>query len=204
MLEHSAPDIVVVGLTVLLGFVVVPVWLAMGFADYFCHRASEIERTSGTRESILHLVQFVCLGVPLTAALFLEVDGALLMLMFVFVVLHHAVAYIDVRYANATRRVLPIEQMVHSFLELLPIAALLLVSALDFAQLAAWFGKGALDFGIRLRNPALPIWYVGFVLGGALVMGLLPYLEELMRCMRADPNSRIFQHAAGHLLRPQK
>jgi hypothetical protein len=42
----------------LLMYFVLPVWLAAGFADYLCHRASHIERTSGWKESLLHLLQF--------------------------------------------------------------------------------------------------------------------------------------------------
>src|ERR1700733_11931890 len=137
MLEHSSPELVISGLTILLGFVVVPVWLFMGLADYFCHRASDIEHTTGTRESVMHLVQYTFAGLPLMAALFLRINAGVLMLMAVFVILHHAVAYMDVRYANQLRRVTPVEQMVHSFLEIIPLTALLLTSALDFAQIAA-------------------------------------------------------------------
>src|SRR6202012_1057334 len=101
------------------------------------------------------------------------------------ILLHHAIGYLDVRYANGTRRVTPIEQMVHSFLEVLPIAAFLLVCALDFGQLAALFGDGTPKFGIHLRNPALPVGYLSAVIVAALSVGLAPYGEELVRCMRA-------------------
>ena len=172
MLEHSAPDIIVAGLTVLLGFVVIPLWLAMGLADYFCHRASDIEHTSGIRESVLHLAQYFCAGLPLLAGLLFQIDAGLLVFMFVFILLHHAIAYVDVRYANATRRVTPVEQMVHSFLEVLPISAFLLVCALDFAQLGALFGDGTPEFGIHLRNPTLPVAYLASVLAAAFIIGL--------------------------------
>ena len=36
----------------LLMYFVLPLWLAAGFADYLCHRAVHIEKTSGWRESI--------------------------------------------------------------------------------------------------------------------------------------------------------
>ena len=185
-MEHSPPDLVVLGALFLLGFVVIPIWMAMGLADYFCHRTSDISRTSGTRESLMHLAQFALMGTPLTLALFFEIDAGLLLLMIVFIVLHHAVAFIDVRYANATRQVTPLEQMVHSFLEIMPIAAFLLVSALAFAQFEALFGQGdgLADFAFRLRHPALPLWYIAAVLTGAFLFNLVPYLEELLRCIR--------------------
>jgi len=187
IVEHSAPELVAFGATVLLGFVVIPVWMAMGVADYFCHRASDIAHTSGVRESLMHLVQFALVGTPLTMALFLRVDAGLLLVMLISLVLHHTVAYIDVRYANATRRVRPIEQMVHSFLEIMPITAFLLVGTIAFDQLEALFGVGEAhaDFALRLRQPPLPIWYIATVLSGAFVFNLVPYLEEFLRCLRA-------------------
>jgi len=45
------------------------------------------------------------------------------------ILLHHGIAYVDVRYADASRKVLPREQMVHSFLEILPITAYVLLAA---------------------------------------------------------------------------
>src|SRR4051812_46782566 len=64
----------------LLGFVVLPVWIAAGFADYLCHRATQISRTSGVAESILHLAQFALVGIPLTLALFLKATAGLFLL----------------------------------------------------------------------------------------------------------------------------
>jgi hypothetical protein len=187
IVEHSAPELVVFGATVLLGFVVIPVWMGTGVADYFCHRASDIAHTSGVRESLMHLVQFALVGTPLTVALFLRVDAGLLLVMLISLVLHHAVAYIDVRYANATRRVRPIEQMVHSFLEIMPIMAFLLAAIISFDQLKALFGFGntSADFAFRLRRPLPPVWYIAAVLSGAFLFNLIPYLEEFLRCLRA-------------------
>jgi hypothetical protein len=98
------------------------------------------------------------------------------------------VAFVDVRYANKTRDVYPIEQMIHSFLEILPLTALILLGCLNFDQLEPLmgFGGAAADFGLHLRSSALPIWYVATVLTSALIMGVGPYLEELLRCLMAQ------------------
>lgn len=185
-MSQDAPDLAVLGATTLLGFVVIPIWLAMGVADYACHRTSDIARTSGAQESLLHLLQFALVGIPLTMALFADIDAGLLVVMAIFVVLHHAVAFIDVRYANATRKVRPVEQMVHSFLEILPITALLLAGVTAFGQLEALFGLGREhpDFALHLRRLPLPAWYVIGVLSAALFFNFVPYLEELLRCLR--------------------
>jgi len=60
----------------ILMYFILPLWLAAGFADYLCHRAAHIELTSGVKESILHLLQFVEMGIPLLAAMFLEINAA--------------------------------------------------------------------------------------------------------------------------------
>jgi hypothetical protein len=56
----------------MLMYFVLPLWLAAGFADYLCHRAAHIEKTSGWKESILHLLQFAETAIPVLAALLLR------------------------------------------------------------------------------------------------------------------------------------
>jgi hypothetical protein len=48
--------------TVLMYFVL-PLWLAAGFADWLCHRASHSE-TTGAKESLIHLLMFAEMGAP--------------------------------------------------------------------------------------------------------------------------------------------
>src|SRR5215212_2972104 len=118
-------------LRALLMYFVLPVWLVAGFADYLCHRASHIETTSGWKESLLHLLQFAEVGVPLLAALALEINTGLIVLMIVCLVLHQATAMWDVHYASQAREIMPIEQHIHSVLEMLPLTAALMVIALN-------------------------------------------------------------------------
>ena len=183
-------DLVAHGATVLLAFVVVPLWLAAGFADYFCHRASSIERTSGTPESLMHLAQFGLVGVPILIVLFFRVDAGVLLVLVAFAVAHHCVAYADLRYATGKRDITPIEQMVHSFLELLPLTAWLLLVAIHFDQLEA-LRRGSADLSFHIE-PRL-FGYVVSVLVGAFLFGLLPYVEERSRC---------FRHARENSVRP--
>ena len=168
-----------------LMYLVVPVWLLAGLADYFCHRASHIERTSGVAESLLHLLQFVEVGVPLLAALFLKVNAAVLLIMLAGLVLHQATAMWDVRYANATRRVTPIEQHVHGVLEMTPAVATAVVAILHWPQVMALLGAGEPDFALQFKRPPLPGWYLAAVMLGVALCGVLPYGEELLRTMRS-------------------
>src|SRR5215217_7633965 len=106
----------------MLMYFVLPLWLLAGFADYLCHRASDIEHTSGAKESLLHLLLFAEMGVPVLAAIFLEINAV----MIVCFLLHEATSLWDVSYAAKLRNITPIEQHVHSFLEMLPLMGLLL------------------------------------------------------------------------------
>jgi hypothetical protein len=171
-------------LRAMLMYVVLPLWLAAGFADYLCHRAAHIERTSGWKESALHILQLAEMALPVLAALLLDINAGVILMMIACLILHHATAMWDVSYASATREIKPIEQHVHSVLEMLPLMGLLIVIALYFDQFAALFGAGEARFEIRLKSDPLPWPYLIAVLGLVLLFEVLPYLEELVRTLR--------------------
>jgi hypothetical protein len=168
-----------------LMYVIVPVWLLAGLADYVCHRASRIEHTSGIAESLLHLLQFVEVGVPLLAVLFLEINAAVLLVMLVGLVLHQATAVWDVRYANATRRVAPAEQHVHGVLEMTPAIAMAAIAILHWQPFLTLFGIGEASFALEFKREPLPAWYLWAVMLAVVICGVLPYGEELLRTARA-------------------
>lgn len=174
----------------LLGFVILPLWIAAGLADYFCHRNTRIAETSGWRESLLHLVQLFLVGLPATMALFFHPNAGFFLPALLCILLHHITAYIDIRYANATRNVPPVEQMVHSLLEILPVAAVILLAVIGWPQLLALFHLGGESprFGLepRLHNGA----YVATILAAVFLFNLLPYGEELLRCLRRAAHKR--------------
>ena len=169
-----------------LMYFILPLWLAAGFADYLCHRASHIETTSGPKESALHLLQFAEMALPTLAAIFLEINALILLIGVICLILHEATAIWDVRYAYETREVTPIEQHVHSFLEMLPLMGLTIIVILHWGQFLALFGFGAerADFGVRLKEPPLPWLYVVVMLSLVLLFEVLPYMEELVRTLR--------------------
>ncbi len=168
----------------MLMYFVLPLWLAAGFADYLCHRAAHIERTSGWKESALHLLQFAEMAVPVLAALFLEITSGVIALMIAFLILHEATAIWDVHYAAATREVTPTEQHIHSFLEMLPLMGLLLVIALYWTAFASLFGAGTPDFSLRWKDAPLPVVYIATMLALTALLEVLPYLEEFVRTLR--------------------
>jgi hypothetical protein len=171
----------------MLMYFVLPLWLAAGFADYLCHRATSIETTSGPKESLLHLLQFAEMAVPTLAAIFLEINALVILVMIVSLILHQLTAMWDVQFAYHRREVTPIEQHVHSVLEMLPLTALLIIVALHWQKFLALLGMGtqAADFTLRLKEPPLPWLYVVAVLTLVLLFEVLPYAEELVRTLRA-------------------
>jgi hypothetical protein len=175
------------GAVFLLVFVVMPVWMAAGLADYYCHRATSIETTSGARESILHFVQFGTVGIAVVAALFFEINAGYFLFAFLLLILHHAVAAVDLVYANPKRRIAPREQMVHSFLEIMPLTAFILLGVLYWPQLQALFGKGPEKAVFAPVLRPLPLGLVLAMLSSAFLFNFLPYTEELWRCLRHRP-----------------
>jgi len=176
----------------LLLYFILPLWLAAGFADYLCHRASDIAHTSGYRESLLHLLMFGEIAVPLLAALFFEINALVILLMIAGFIVHEATALWDVNFAIDKREVGPIEQHVHSFLELLPLMAMLIVIILHWPQFLALFGLGpeAPRFALVLKSEPVPWGYVTVFLVTVALLELLPYTEELVRGLRASAEKR--------------
>jgi hypothetical protein len=170
----------------ILMYFILPLWLAAGFADYLCHRAASIETTSGPKESLLHLLLFAEMGVPVLAAMFLEINALIIAVMIVCFLLHEATSIWDVSYAVSTREVTPLEQHVHSFLEMLPLMGVLLVAVLHWPQFLALFGQGPEQarFAIRLKENPLPVGYVATMLTLVLMFEVIPYMEELVRGLR--------------------
>jgi hypothetical protein len=164
---------------------VVPLWIAAGLADWACHRASAIERTAGLRENVFHWVLLGQAGVALVATALLEVDAAVLLLVLAAWVAHELTTWVELRYAAPRRTIRPIEQMVHSFMEILPLGLLALLAVMRSDQVAAMFGHGAADWSLRWKERPWPVAYLVGAGAGVLLLNLLPIAQETLRCWRA-------------------
>jgi hypothetical protein len=80
----------------------------------------------------------------------------------------------------------PIEQMVHSLMEMMPLIGLSHISILKEAELRALVGisSRAPDFSLRSKSEPLPEGYRVALLGSIAVFGGIPYFEELWRTAR--------------------
>ncbi|WP_442756241.1 diguanylate cyclase [Methylocystis sp. JAN1] len=184
---------------VMLMYFILPLWLLAGVADWLCHKATHIARTSGPKESFIHLLMFAEIGLPLLAAIFLDVNALIIGLMIVMFLLHEATALWDVDYAVSRRRVTPLEQHVHSFLEMIPLMAILLIVARHWPQFLALFGAGGetARFDLAWKADPLPPAYVVAALVAAFVVALL-YFEELFRGVLAKRRIALsLQKASG-------
>lgn len=168
-------------------YFVLPLWVAAGLADYFLHKHTRIEDTSGTKESVLHLLQLGEAGVPVVVALLFEINALVIGIMLFALLVHEATALWDVHYAHTRRYISPWEQHIHSFLEVLPIMAVSFVTVLYWDQFLALLGLGpeAPRFGFELKTNALPFTYLVGLFGSIVLFIVLPYGEELWRCFSA-------------------
>ena len=60
--------------------VILPVWLAAGVADWVCHCRTQIEHTTGPKESLMHLGMLTEAAVPVLCGMFLEITSPVLAL----------------------------------------------------------------------------------------------------------------------------
>jgi hypothetical protein len=159
-----------------------PLWLVAGAGDYLCHRATDIERNSGSHESWYHVLQFLVLLVAFAIAVLFETNVVAFALMIILVMFHALLAHLDVSYTDGRRRISPIEQRIHGFMDVLPLMAVAILGVLHWDEIAALRASPVL-----LLAP-ITLLHVLLLVSFAVLAGF-PILEELMRTRR---------HRAGH------
>jgi len=169
---------------------VLPLWLAAGLGDWYKHRKTHIEDTAGARESMIHALMMSETGVPVLLGLFCEVNAGVLATCGGALGAHSVTAYWDVSYAEERRHVSAGEQHFHSLLEVVPIMATGFLAVLYWDQALSLVGRGDQKPDLRLRlkrHDPLGTRTRLLVLGAMGLFGALPYVEEMWRCLRADP-----------------
>lgn len=173
----------------MLLYVMLPAWMVPGFVDWAYHRRTNIEHTSGTGEAVIHCMMLTQVGVPVMMGLLLEINPLTLSLMMGHTVVHAATAFADVSYAvNHHRDLAPGEQHTHSFLEVLPVMALSSIICLHWDQFLAIWGIGGRKgrWRFALKKHRLPEGYLRNSLLALTATIVLPYANELYRCIRAQ------------------
>lgn len=163
-----------------------PLWGIAGFLDWCCHRATRVESTSGLKESLIHSLMGIQLGIPIVLCLLFEVNVLVLLVCVAMWLLHEVVAHWDVRYATPRRHISIWEVHVHNYMATVPLYLLMLVVILnwDVALKAVTFNWAG-QFKLHLLNQRpgggtyLPV-YLAFM----AILCVFPYLEENIRCLR--------------------
>jgi hypothetical protein len=155
----------------LLAYVAYLVWLLAGLCDFACHRHTDLPRTSGLAESRLHLLQLALIGGGIVLALAFAASAALAATLCLVAFAHAVTGYLDTRSAFPKRAILPVEQHVHSVLDMAPLIALFLWLVVNWPAIT----DGG---GFHLRQPALPpaIWLA--TLAPAALLCVLPAALE--------------------------
>lgn len=183
-----------------LQWFVLPVWLVAGLADWWCHRRTDIEHTAGVEESLIHAAMMTEGGLPTILGLFFEVDAGLLALTYATLAVHEVTAVWDVAYADGRREISPTEQHVHGFLERTPLMAAAFLTVLHWDQARSLVGLGGRpDWRLRRKRRPVSARYRLGLLGAVTSLVVLPYAEELVRCLRTDTGPKLVQgiHEVG-------
>jgi hypothetical protein len=170
-----------------------PLWMVMGFADYLCHRATRIERTSGLKESLLHALMLVEMGIPVVLCLYFEVTALILVLMIALFFIHEATALTDIAYAQGKRTIWLIETHIHSYLGVLPFMMGSFVICLNWDHFLSLWGLGSERpvYEFRWKTPQFPVMYHVVMNGLLLALLVIPYADEAWRCYRARQLPRL-------------
>ena len=166
-------------------YFIIPIWVGAGFVDYLWHRRTKIETTSGIAESLSHTVMMIEAAPPVLAPLFLEINAGVLGWMIALSIAHEATVLWDLWF-TAPRRAIPAgEQVTHTFLEAPPLMVAAAAIVTHWDQFLALLGRGRRRHGLRLQRPVIPLSSILIVLAALGLLGALPHLDELRRCVGA-------------------
>lgn len=154
-------------------------WLCAGLADFTLHWREDLAHTSGWAESRLHLVQLGLIGTGVMLWLYLRPSWTVLLAQALLVTAHAVVGYRDTRIAYPLRRIGPLEQHVHSVLDMAPWFALVVLA------LAAGERMAVPAWQMAWRDPLPTLSMQAWVLLPAALLVTLPALVESRAAWRA-------------------
>jgi hypothetical protein len=169
-----------------------PLWGITGFIDWWCHRRSRIEETTGLKESLAHSVMGLQLGIPIVMGLVFEINVLILLICFAALLSHSAVAHWDVRYSSPKRHITVWETHVHAYMATIPFFILLLIMIINWDVVLTlisldWQGQFSLEpTGNAQVTSAYRRGYLIFM----TVFCVFPYVEENLRCYLAARRAR--------------
>ena len=166
-------------------YVLLPLWGIAGTVDWWCHRQTKIEKTSGLHEVYVHCLMGIQIGVPVVLSLLFEVNILIMLLCTAALVAHEFVAHYDVQYTTGKREITILEVHAHNYLATLPFFLFLLIIVrkwevfLDLLTLN-WDG----GFSLQWRETPLGLsgnYAITYIVAMSVFV-VLPYLQEWWRC----------------------
>ena len=170
----------------LILFGLLPLWGISGLIDWACHRATNIETTSGLRESLIHTLMGVQLGIPIILALFFYVNVSVLLICLLAMLMHEFVAHYDVHYSAPKREITIWEVHVHNYMATIPLFLFMLLVVINwdmFVNMITFNWAGNMEF----RRIEVPHGGSNYLKAYLIFMGItcvVPYFEENMRCLK--------------------
>ena len=169
-------------------YVFLPLWGIAGFVDWCCHRATNIEVTSGLKESLMHSLMGIQMAIPIVLCLLFRVNVLILLVCIITWMAHEYVAHHDVKYAAPKREISIWEMHAHTYLGSLPLYMLCSIIVINWPQFLNLVNLNlAGNMGIELietphGSPTYAPSYAIFM----LLICVIPYLEENYRCLKAE------------------
>jgi hypothetical protein len=161
-----------------------PLWGITGFIDWICHRRSQVESTSGLKESLIHSLMGVQLGIPILLCLTFSVNALILLICAAAWLAHEFVAHWDVKYSAPRRTITIWEVHVHNYMATVPLYLLMLIVVINW-EVAVRLLHGSGQFSLqRLNKPIGSDSYLPEYLIFMTILCVFPYLEENYRCLR--------------------
>lgn len=168
-------------------YVFLPLWGIAGFADWCCHRATKIEVTSGIKESLMHSLMGIQMGIPIILCLIYYVNVLTLLICIITWIAHEVVAHYDVKYATPKREVSIWEMHAHTYLGSLPLYMLTSIIVINwgvFQQLISLNWEGSISF-VYVDEPHGTPKFLPIYLAFMGMVCIFPYIEENLRCFKA-------------------
>ncbi len=170
----------------LLLYVFLPLWGIAGFFDWMCHRATHIESTSGLKESLMHSLMGIQVGLPILLCLLFRINVLILLICLFLLILHELVAHWDVAYASPRRKITIWEMHAHSYLATLPFFMLSMIVVINWPiviKLISFDWQGQMNF-VLMDHSHGGDNYIWYYMTFTFFVGIVPYIEENIRCLR--------------------
>lgn len=168
-------------------FIFLPLWAIAGFVDWCCHKASQIEVTTGIKENLMHCVMGIQIAIPMYLCISYRVNAFILIICFFCLILHEVIAHWDVHYAQNLRKITIWEMHAHSYLATLPFFLFVIILVINWHVVSEWMQSPTL-INIELKPMETPHGgenYLSFYLIFLSIACIFPYVEEFFRCLKA-------------------